>query len=68
MIKVFTSVTLFLIFSIPLYAQEAVMPNDVHRSAEDIVNVKCHLCHGKKGEGSSSIYPRLAGQHKEYIA
>lgn len=36
--------------------------------ALEIVEQKCHMCHGKSGEGSSAIYPRLAGQHAEYIA
>jgi cytochrome c553 len=55
---------LLLFFVIPLSAQDKIQ----NRSADEIVNQKCHLCHGKKGEGSSSIYPRLAGQNKEYIA
>ncbi|OOZ37689.1 c-type cytochrome [Solemya velesiana gill symbiont] len=36
--------------------------------AKEIVEQKCHMCHGKDGEGSSAICPRLAGQHAEYIA
>lgn len=32
-----------------------------------IVEETCALCHGEKGEASSSIYPRLAGQHQGYI-
>jgi len=39
-----------------------------NRSAEEIVTTECYLCHGNNGEGSSSTYPRLAGQHREYIA
>jgi cytochrome c553 len=35
--------------------------------AEQIVNERCHLCHGKNGEASSAIYPRLAGQNADYI-
>ena len=38
-----------------------------NRSALTIVEQKCSLCHGSNGEGSSAIYPRLAGQHAEYI-
>ena len=26
------------------------------------------LCHGLKGESASAVFPRLAGQHWEYIA
>lgn len=39
-----------------------------NRTALEIVEQKCSLCHGTNGEGSSVIYPRLAGQHAEYIA
>jgi len=35
--------------------------------AKAIVEEKCHLCHGTEGEASSAIYPRLAGQNKEYL-
>ena len=37
------------------------------RSVADLVNNKCQHCHGADGEGSSAIYPRLAGQHKDYM-
>ncbi len=40
---------------------------DLKRAAE-IVDRKCMLCHGLEGEGSSAIYPRLAGQNADYIA
>lgn len=36
--------------------------------AEDIVSGKCFICHGLEGESSSKAYPKLAGQHAEYIA
>jgi len=36
--------------------------------AEKIVNGSCFLCHGNEGESSSEIFPRLAGQHSQYIA
>jgi len=35
--------------------------------ARAIIDEKCQLCHGKEGEASSSIYPRLAGQNKNYL-
>ncbi len=38
------------------------------RSAQEIVEQKCHLCHGREGEASSAIYPRLAGQNLDYLA
>lgn len=37
-------------------------------SAEDIVSGRCFLCHGMEGESASPVFPRLAGQHAEYIA
>ena len=40
---------------------------DLNR-VQEIVDQKCAICHGIGGEGSSAIYPRLAGQHAEYIA
>jgi cytochrome c553 len=36
--------------------------------AQDIVEQRCHLCHGREGEASSAIYPRLAGQNPNYLA
>ena len=36
--------------------------------AQQIVEERCYLCHGKDGQGSSAIYPRLAGQNPIYIA
>ena len=36
--------------------------------AEDIVSGRCFLCHGMEGESASPVFPRLAGQHGEYIA
>ncbi|MEW7983086.1 MAG: c-type cytochrome [Candidatus Sedimenticola endophacoides] len=38
------------------------------RTAAELVEERCQLCHGREGEGSSAIYPRLAGQHAEYLA
>lgn len=45
----------------------AVDNADLARAAE-IVAGRCSLCHGPEGESASPIYPRLAGQHSEYIA
>ncbi len=36
--------------------------------AKKIVGGSCFLCHGAEGESSSEVFPRLAGQHWEYIA
>ena len=36
--------------------------------ARKIVSGTCFLCHGANGESSTELFPRLAGQHWEYIA
>jgi cytochrome c553 len=36
--------------------------------AEEIVSGRCFLCHGLDGESASPVFPRLAGQHSDYIA
>lgn len=36
--------------------------------AEKIVSGSCFLCHGENGESASEIFPKLAGQHANYIA
>ncbi|MCG2578582.1 cytochrome c4 [Dechloromonas sp. XY25] len=41
--------------------------NDLAR-AEEIVGGRCFLCHGLNGEAASAVFPRLAGQHADYIA
>ncbi len=48
----------------PLQAADKV---DLAR-AEEIVSGRCFLCHGMQGEAASAVFPRLAGQHWEYIA
>lgn len=40
---------------------------DLARAAE-ISAGRCSLCHGPEGESASVLYPRLAGQHHQYIA
>ena len=47
--------------------QPAAADVDLKR-AEQIVGGRCSLCHGAEGESASPIFPRLAGQHSEYIA
>ena len=36
--------------------------------AKKIAGGSCFLCHGANGESTSEVFPRLAGQHAEYIA
>jgi len=45
-----------------------VMAQTDEARAKKIVSGVCSLCHGADGESSSEIFPRLAGQHWEYIA
>jgi cytochrome c553 len=53
------------LFTMPVLAADAT--GDQKR-AEAIVGERCSLCHGKGGESASPVYPRLAGQHAEYVA
>lgn len=46
----------------------AVMAQTDEARAKKIVSGVCFLCHGADGESSSEIFPRLAGQHWEYVA
>lgn len=55
---------LSMLLSLPVQAADKV---DLAR-AEEIVSGRCFLCHGLEGESASPIFPRLAGQHSEYIA
>lgn len=53
---------------LPLAAVAADLPKvDLARAAE-ITGGRCALCHGAEGDSSSPLYPRLAGQHHQYIA
>lgn len=52
---------LAVIFTTPVLAADQTR-------AEAIVGERCSLCHGKGGESASPVYPRLAGQHAEYVA
>lgn len=45
----------------------AATPEGELARAEGIVKVRCSLCHGMKGESVSTQYPKLAGQHQEYL-
>ena len=35
--------------------------------AEQIHSESCFMCHGPNGESSTKLFPRLAGQHYQYI-
>ncbi len=59
MLKLSLSFFLLLFVSANTFAEDSI--------AVTIVKEKCQFCHGLEGEASSVIYPRLAGQHKNYI-
>ena len=53
---------------VPWAVAAAELPKvDLARAAE-ISAGRCALCHGADGDSSSPLYPRLAGQHHQYIA
>lgn len=45
----------------------AARAQDSDLRAKKIVGGSCFLCHGTNGESSSEVFPKLAGQHAEYI-
>lgn len=55
----------FAVLSVPALAAEG--PADMRRASE-IVAERCAMCHGSEGASASPIFPRLAGQHAEYVA
>ncbi|GAA6140388.1 c-type cytochrome [Hydrogenophaga sp. 5NK40-0174] len=36
--------------------------------AKKLAGGSCFLCHGESGDSTSEVFPRLAGQHAEYVA
>ena len=61
MTKVFISLIWLSLFSATnLMAVELTRINQ-------IISDKCQHCHGLNGEASNVLYPRLAGQHKDYM-
>ncbi|MDR0777240.1 MAG: cytochrome c4 [Azonexus sp.] len=61
-----TLLTLGLLTSLALPAGAAT-PEELTR-AQTIVAERCFMCHGLQGESASAVFPRLAGQHADYIA
>lgn len=55
-----------LICALSLPALAAAAPDE--ERAKEIVQGKCFICHGVDGESSSPVFPRLAGQHANYVA
>lgn len=55
-----------LLFGAAVLCTSAMAQADEAR-AKKIVGGSCFVCHGAEGESSSEVFPRLAGQHWEYI-
>jgi cytochrome c553 len=53
---------------LPVAADCAAQAKADLKGAEKIVQARCSICHGMEGESASPVFPRLAGQHPEYIA
>lgn len=51
-----------------LFGASGVWAQADEARAKKIAGGSCFLCHGVQGESTSEIFPRLAGQHAEYIA
>ena len=61
------SCTVILSFLLLLGTSTAWAQADEAR-AKKIAGGSCFLCHGERGESTSEVFPRLAGQHAEYVA
>ncbi len=51
-----------------LLGAPAVQAQADEARARKIVMGVCFVCHGAEGESASEVFPRLAGQHAEYVA
>lgn len=58
------------VVALALFASAAAQTADAAdiARAEEIVSGRCFLCHGAGGEARSPVFPRLAGQHADYVA
>lgn len=65
-LKALSSVLAGLALSIPAAMASDAPQVDLAR-AEQIHMSSCFMCHGPHGESSTKLFPRLAGQHYQYI-
>ncbi len=61
------------LFQVVALSVAGLFAGSVHAQADEarakkIAGGSCFLCHGANGESTSELFPRLAGQHAEYIA
>ena len=55
------------IAGLALSTEHAPAQNQGSRTVKQLVESRCSLCHGLEGDSSSALFPRLAGQHPEYL-
>ena len=63
-----TAIACAMSLGLPAAALAADFPEVDIARAEEINMGRCFLCHGAEGESTTALYPRLAGQHYQYIA
>lgn len=56
------------VFALVAACSTGVLADSNMIRAEEIVAGRCFLCHGVEGDATSPLFPRLAGQHGEYVA
>ena len=56
------------LFMILLFGVSSAWAQADEARAKKIAGGSCFLCHGAQGESTSEVFPRLAGQHAEYVA
>jgi len=63
------SLSLILMIVAGLAQAQAAKPAEMKLSApaQEVIDTRCSLCHGKAGESASAIYPRLAAQDRDYM-
>lgn len=54
--------------ALTLFSASTVCAQADEARAKKIAGGSCFLCHGAQGESTSEIFPRLAGQHADYVA
>ena len=56
-----------LLYSPPIFAQAKAPEVKLSPPAQEVIDTRCALCHGKAGESASAVYPRLAAQDRDYM-
>jgi len=61
------ALTCALLCSSPVFAQARAPEMKLSPPAQEAIETRCALCHGKAGESASAVYPRLAAQDRDYL-